>query len=262
MSVKIPNISQSLMKELYEYKLGNTCGLQIKAKYIDGVDFPSSDVQRLGQWFEYKATGAKTRSGQIPEPDTLKNGNLAKKYEMILQQVENFRRIIKHYKIKILSIGKKIEVDGLEGTFDIEAEVDGRKSIIDLKTSGLLYDKWNELGWDTETLPEKEKLMTQVVQYKLLTVKQYGEEYDFYFLIFSNTNPVDSKFIKVDIDAELTLLTHEQSTRKIRRYLKKLVEEGFRPLPDLKRCHECPIKENCKHRMDVPVLETVYLYKF
>ena len=62
------NISQSFLKEFAEYKSGNTCGLQIKAKYIDGVKFPSTDAMELGNFFEYMATGSLPRDGHTPEP--------------------------------------------------------------------------------------------------------------------------------------------------------------------------------------------------
>ena len=45
------NISQSFLKEFADYKSGNTCGLQVKAKYIDGIKFPSTDAMELGNFF-------------------------------------------------------------------------------------------------------------------------------------------------------------------------------------------------------------------
>ena len=58
------NITQSLIKELEKYEKKQVCGLQIKAKYYDNIIFPPSEVQLLGQWFEYKATGQKNRYGE------------------------------------------------------------------------------------------------------------------------------------------------------------------------------------------------------
>jgi hypothetical protein len=72
-------ISQSFIKSLYEYKRGDLCGLQFKAQYIDGVEFPSSDAMKLGQWFEYMCTGQTTKFGHIPEADRLKPKKATKK---------------------------------------------------------------------------------------------------------------------------------------------------------------------------------------
>lgn len=60
------NISQSFLKEFNKYKLGETCGLQVKAKYIDN-NYPikSSEVMELGNFFEFMATGSLPRDGHI-----------------------------------------------------------------------------------------------------------------------------------------------------------------------------------------------------
>ena len=63
-----PKLSQSLVKELYRYKLKEECGLRVEAKYVTkSVDFPSSETQELGNYFEYKCTGQLPRDGHTPE---------------------------------------------------------------------------------------------------------------------------------------------------------------------------------------------------
>lgn len=63
-------ISQSFLKDFSDYKsdFETVCGLQIKAKFFDGVEFPSSEAMDLGNYFEYKATGCLPRNGKVPEP--------------------------------------------------------------------------------------------------------------------------------------------------------------------------------------------------
>ena len=39
------NITQSLVKDLEKYNDKKICGLQIKAKYYDDIEFPTSDAQ-------------------------------------------------------------------------------------------------------------------------------------------------------------------------------------------------------------------------
>ena len=50
---KIPKLSQSLVKALYNYKTHKECGLKIEKQYVEGVNFPSTEVQELGNYFEY-----------------------------------------------------------------------------------------------------------------------------------------------------------------------------------------------------------------
>ena len=262
---KLPNISQSLIKSLFEYKVGGECGLRFKAAYLDNVDLGSSDVQILGQWFEYKCTGALTRHGNIPEPELLKGGGLAAPYRKMEAQIANFHRIVKEYGIVIKKVGKKIVHDGMEGTVDIVAEWAGEwnkdnpnKTVyMDMKSTGLLNDKWNAMGWDFDTLPTKEKLMMQPVHYKALSIKEEGFEVPFFFLLFSNTNEIEAKIYQITLD-ETRIEEHYTTVRGARSFLKSEMGKGFTPYPDLKRCSDCVLKPNCEYAVEVPIIQTVY----
>jgi hypothetical protein len=51
------NISQSFLKEFAQYKSGETCGLQVKAKYFDEAPFMTSiekKISFLNRYFIYK----------------------------------------------------------------------------------------------------------------------------------------------------------------------------------------------------------------
>ena len=50
-------ISQSFMKSFAEYKVKEECGLVVKAKYLDGIQSVPTKAMKLGQYFEYMATG-------------------------------------------------------------------------------------------------------------------------------------------------------------------------------------------------------------
>ena len=54
-------ISQSFIKELFEYKMKNGCGLQFEARHVKGMEFPSSPAMNLGSWFEYRVYGANNK---------------------------------------------------------------------------------------------------------------------------------------------------------------------------------------------------------
>lgn len=259
------NISQSFLKEFNSYKLGQTCGLQVKAKYIDNT-YPrtSSEVMELGNFFEFMATGSLPRDGHIPVAkvvykDTPKQ-RLDDKYQKAMDSALFFKKIIKHYGIEIKETGKVVTQDGMTGILDIYAEWNGRHCIIDTKYSGLLYDRWNEMGWDIDSLPEKHNLMLQPVQYKILMSLELGipvEDIDFYFFIFSSSNPNDAKIIKV-VNDESTIEQHHLAISYVKRELSKPVDVVFKPKPELLRCFDCALKEQCDFRVEVPKIQEVY----
>ena len=183
-------VTQSFIKELFDYKMGDTCGLQFEARYVNNIEFPSSAAMNLGSWFEYMCTGQTTKFGHIPQPVRLKpkkltkkeiesglnqedqKGDLSKKYSDALIQVDRFNRMIQENEIEIVDTGVRL-VDndlGIQGDIDILARKKGSDKfiLIDTKFSGLLDNKWDDLGWADESLEYKDKLMIQAVHYKLL----------------------------------------------------------------------------------------------
>jgi hypothetical protein len=257
------NISQSFLKEFAKYKSGDTCGLQVKAKYIDGVKFPSSDLMEYGNAFEYLATGSIPRDGHIPQIEKVYKGtareSVSTQYQKIIESAELFNKIIKHYEIEIIDTGRVVTQDGMTGIMDIVAKYNNRICIIDTKYSGLIDDKWNELGWNLDMLPEKHNLMLQPVQYKILLSKELEcepEDIDFYFFIFSSKEVMDVKIIKVNVD-ELTIANHLTTVEWVKAELEKPIDKVFKAKPQLKRCFECPIKDNCKFKVEVPHIDEI-----
>jgi hypothetical protein len=148
----------------------------------------------------------------------------------------------------------------MTGILDIYAQWNGRHCIIDTKYSGLLYDKWNEMGWDIDSLPDKHNLMLQPVQYKILMSLELGipiDDIDFYFFVFSSTNPNDAKIIKV-VNDEATIEQHHLAINYVKKELSKPVDLIFKAKPELLRCLGCGIKEGCNFRTEIPPIEEVY----
>jgi hypothetical protein len=274
------SISQSLMKSLFEYVEEKECGLQFEAKYIKGMLFPSSPIQLLGQWFEYEAVGTPPKGGLVPLPDTTTKGELTAPYKKMKAQVENWKRLADKYKIKIINKGRRIVAydkaivpNPLDGTTDLELEItivkkDGTEihypyAIGDLKSSGLLYDKWNDYGWDLERLSEKHKLILQPIHYKYIRMLEASNEPEppFFFFLFSNTNDIDHRIIHFNIDAETEIQSHRLLIQKTVKELAYHFKRGFAPLPEVARCNDCPLKVTCKHFTNVPSVEDFYLNK-
>ena len=261
-------VTQSAMKDFLSYTNGNMCGLQYVAKYFDGMEFPASDPMKLGQYFEYMATGAKTKFGHTPVAEKTQAGKLTTNYQRVEKQVENFKRMMDFYGFKIEHVAKRIQHDNSTGDFDTVVLLtkdialtdtllpEGSRCIIDLKYSGLLYDKWNEMGWDAERLPEKESIMTQSVHYTWLGLKVFNERMPFFFAVFSSTNETDHELFHINIDEE-RIHKHEGFVQMAYTIIQNEYKKGFKPHAHYKRCGECPLMPKCKYAISVPQIKTI-----
>lgn len=256
MSVKI---SQSLIKGYQEYKSGELCGLVFKAKYIDrNMPFVTSPSQQEGIYFEYLATGALPKSGEIPQPELTLKGELKEPYKRIQEAVKLFKKIIAHYDIKILKIGYTLENEEKSGVIDLLAEWNGEQCIIDLKYSGLIDDKWNELGWDLNSLPEKHNLMMQGVHYKMLAKEVLGiDDIPFYYFIFNSKSPIDMKIIKQHVDED-RFFFHQNMVDKVKDAIEKAQYTGYKPYPNYRKCIECPLFDKCDYKAEYPMINDIY----
>jgi hypothetical protein len=182
------------------------------------------------------------------------------KYQRAMDSAVFFKKVVKFYGINIKETGKVVTQDGMTGIMDIYADWNGRHTIIDTKYSGLLYDRWNEMGWELDSLPEKHGLMLQPVQYKILMSLELGvpvEEIDFYFFVFSSTNPNDAKIIKV-VNDEATIEQHHLAISYVKKELEKPIDKVLKAKPELLRCHDCAIKDNCISKIEIPPIVEVY----
>ena len=128
---------------------------------------------------------------------------------------------------------------------------------IDLKYSGLIDDKWNEMGWDLDSLPLKDSLMVQGVHYKLLAKEAMGiEDIPFYYWVFDSSNPANMKIIRQNVD-ESRLSQHLLSIDNIKRKLQSNLEKGFNLYPSLKNCTNCPLKPYCGAAAEVANIDEV-----
>lgn len=272
-------ITQSLIKELFAYKMTDGCGLQFEAKYINNMEFPSSDAMRLGQWFEYKCTGALTKFGHVPAAVRLKPkkltkkeidagkkqedviGDLSKKYKDALVHVASFKQMLDENDYEIVDKGVKLEDKalGIKGDIDIVVRKKGEDKLrfIDTKFSGLLDNKWDDLGWADESLEYKDKIMIQAVHYKTLGKAIYGYEPEFYFWVFSSTNTTDIKNIKVVVNED-RFEEHKVIINNARSEFERARSKGWIPRPTPKRCGTCPLADTCAHSVKLPQEQIVY----
>jgi len=260
-------ISQSFLKDFSDYKSDfvDVCGLQIKAKYFEGVEFPSSEAMDLGNYFEYKCTGSLPRNGKVPQPKFSYKGTAREKLSAPFQRAEDsamyFKDVVKEYGIEIIDVGVSLKNEQMNGIADIYAKWNDRYCFIDLKYSGLIDNKWDERGWETNSLTEKHKLMIQGVQYTLLAkdcLNHEPEDFDFYYFVFSQSNPKQAKIIKQVID-ESTLELHKNNVAFVYNQINSNpLDKIFKAKPSLKNCSKCPLFDDCEYATKLPLIETVY----
>jgi hypothetical protein len=251
-------ISQSLMKDLQDYLNHEMCGLVFKARHVDHLHGNTSEAMLLGQYFEYIATGQLPKYGNKPQPRLTKNGELSEPFKKAHESALYSKAIIQALNIEVKETGSDIEFGDMKGTLDIFAYWDGKPCIIDYKYSGLLDNKWDDRGWNLDTLSEKHKLLIQAVHYKYILEQIMNQDVEFYFFLFSSTNPSDVRVVKVIVD-DLTIMRHLEDVKKAKMIMETLLEDNnFKARPSLQMCSTCFLKENCPSRALLPTITTIY----
>lgn len=258
------SVSQSFIKNFWNYRKGNACGIafqliDLHKKY----ERPASKRMSLGHYFEFLCTGQALRDGSEPERPVTSTKKPTADAIRVEAQAERFKQMIVEKGIEIKETGTVWEHEVPEkgfkykGVLDVLCEVDGELSILDIKSSGLIGNKWEDFGWDKATFNQKDKLTLQVVFYKYLAWKVIGiRDIPFYFAIHSTTNDMDSLFWRVDlIDFDVSMSHLEDMVLECVDEIEFLDSFGFTPHPEVKRCLSCPIQEKCEHKITVP--ETV-----
>lgn len=266
------NISQSFMKNWYDYKDGLMCGKQLYEEKFGGYNREPSEVMQAGIYFEYLVTGYVGRSGKIPALKKTKSEKMTKMYADIKKQAAKTISTLIHYGFEDLQFGETFQHEDLKVITDIRATKDGRTCVIDLKLSGLLYNAWSPTGWDYDTLQDKDKLMIQALHTNFIFQQKFEKDIEFYFLISSNKNAVDQEIFRINIH-ELAIARHAVAVSEFRKKVKLelMYKEGtgggFIALPSLKRCAYCTakdkggvmLKDRCEFFTSVPLLKEINL---
>ena len=136
--------------------------------------------------------------------------------------------------------------------------MDGKDVFIDLKYSGFIDDKWNEMGWDLESLPMEDSLMIQGVHYKLLAEKCLKiTDIPFYYFVFSSAEPNNIKIIRQEVD-ESKSQSHIVAINNVLGKINKDLQNGFKAYPSMLKCSKCPINHKCTNKVSYPLIDVVY----
>lgn len=261
------SISQSLIKDWWDYKEEKYCGLMFEAVHIfKTAQIKETEPMKIGKRFEYECTSALNRDGSKPELVLTKYGKPVAKMTYTLKQVDAFAKAIEKYKVTDIKINQKLKYDTgdyfVSAYPDMICKMDGVLSIIDVKTTSMLGSKsikYEEYGFDVETLPGKKKLTIQAIHYKYAAIDTlHVENIPFYWWIYSTTGSGDALFIEAVISQEL-LAGHINVMDDIYSELTDDLSIGLRPFPSLKRCKDCPLFDSCKDRTTVPEIVKVVI---
>lgn len=262
-----PNLSQSLLKAYLDYYDENVrgCGLALRKQFFEKIPTPQSDVQKLGVYFEYMATGYSHDPNNPPQPEMVYKGTpkekMAADYERATASAQLFREILQKHEIEVIAYGDYMIYEGASGISDIYANWKGEECIIDLKYTALFDDKFNEYGWHTESLPYKSKLLLQPIHYKYLMRKIKGvENMPFYFFVFSSKDPEKVKIIKTNIQEEHINLHEEITVQKMKKYIEYHTDnpDALQPRPSYLRCKDCAYFDSCEYKTEIPLIEEIY----
>lgn len=260
-------VSQSMIKDVLRYKKKELCGLVLESKYIK-KDFPpdgdDSPEKKLGRYFEFILTGAigrhgepvaeYTASGLKKDPKLRRVEDMTAEYQRAHRNAARVKEYFKKMKIRILpdQVNVYISRGGLEGTIDIIAVYRGVRVVIDVKYSGLIGDKWNEMGW---MMTDEQKAFhgIQAHQYHYL-----GGGIPFFFLVVSSKNEDDIEFIEAGF-TDFSLEQHHEKVEFTRKEMKFGIDFKFVPYPELVRCKKCALFNACKVRQEIPTVRKVKL---
>lgn len=257
-------ITQSFFKAMRAYLEGRECGNIIRETYVNGRYFDSEEpgAKELGSYFEFLISGALPKTGLEPKPVLMKDGTPDAKYRLAAINAKRVLQMLKDYGLEIIDAGKKLTKGKYEGTIDLRVRVVedkgfgwkvGDKFIIDLKYSGLLDDKWNELGW-MFTPAQKKFHGTQAIQY------HFVGNLPFYFWITQSNNKEGTlsamKFVHIPVD-EFMIEQHIADGNSLLEHFETYKDLGFTPYPSFVKCQKCPLREECADRMIVPEIQVV-----
>lgn len=245
-------ITQSLLKQYIKVAKGMACPMRFDALYIAKThESVPSPAMALGHFFEYEATGQLPRNKEIPKPILLKSGSNAgqpnEEYRKAIAQAKNWKADLVEMGFEIIETGyflKHPMEEDVCGTVDVLAKHPKYGlCLIDLKYSGLINDKWHELGWAEPGY--KPHHMIQAVHYN------YLKRIPFFFAVYSSANDWERKWFFINIDPAETQ-RHAEMIKSTRQDLKTA---KFPAMPTLAECQKCEVQ--CKFRAKSPEIERV-----
>lgn len=270
-------ISQSFIKDTDRYLAKELCGNVYESKYVkrNYPDRPSASMA-VGTYFEYLATGALPKSGEIPQPMYMKGKGptdgiegLYADYRRAARAAERFKDDLRGMGCKVVEFGQRVTREDYEGTIDAIVEFTGMvglervesvkigtrvlkpgdRFIIDLKYSGLIDETWTVFGWPVNPArwtPAQKRYNGH--QAKTYTFLKNGLPYFFYVAASDTKSEGERVFFEITGLTEEVIAEHLRMGRKMAGDIPFFQEIGFTAWPSHSHCKDCPLAEGCKDK--------------
>lgn len=201
---------------------------------------PTSDAMLKGKYFEYLATGAADRDGEIAEMQPTARGKLSVDQVRIEWQARQFSKNLEKDGIELVKVGESLAFNLFEeflttGILDTEVLYKGEPYIMDIKLTANIHNTYGDFSWGDFQSMDK----LQAYTYTLLKYHQTGIKYGFIYYIADFKKNPEYKIEEV-IDP---LREYKEVYRRFRNaFLKHLVmeKENFPPAPSAK-CEKCVV---------------------
>ena len=264
--VNVAKISPSCIKDYLQYRNGKACGRWFRYRWIDRLEVKEvkTDAQLYGYRFEYLVTGELPyRCIDVPDVIRTPGGARAKMNDFLEDQVSLCKKTLKRDGFEILETSPIMQtVLGnyrLKQVNDIYAQKNGINCFIDLKTSGFLYNKWEDYGWDEEKLPQRRGLLIQPAVAKILGQEcLHVEDVPFYFYIGSNKNSEDAEFFKI-VFSKRALAEYLDLIEDVGNSIFFEMDLGFTPTPSYQECRKCIYNDVCELNISAPKIKKIHI---
>ena len=253
-------ISQSKIKKVRDMAKKELCPKRFYRVTLTEQDsLEGSKAMAMGRRFEYELTGALDYDGKIPDEIPGVPG------KRISHNVEEAKKTFDRMGMPLeeFGINKKYKFKCLSGSPDLEKEGEETTLVVDIKYSADIQtrnSKWNEYGWDPETLPNKFALIVQPCQYDLLGRLIYGKPVEFMFMVFHSGKDYEGEYLPIRMDiSESRRNQHKNLILHVIEEIQGMFKgEGFKAIPAYKKgfCQDCPVK-SCKERITHPSIVQV-----
>ncbi len=260
------NISQSLIKRIWEYKYEGKCGFAVKnIDLLKKYQRPTTPPMKLGNYFEYIATGQTLRDGSVPEAPVTNKKVLTADGKRASAQATNFTSLLESKGIEVLETGV-VETIPFNDKYNLKSVKDAvvktpdyDKATLDLKFTALLHDKWKDVGWDVDKFRHRSKLNIQPLFYKYIDYYKYGiTDYPFFYAIHSSKNENDYDFWEVEVVGFEKIMSQVEDT--IHEVIEMIENDDFLPIPEMNQCRTCPLKDDCVFKELQPKTKVARVY--
>ncbi len=241
--MKLKYINQSLVKSSEKEKFCPRAHLE--TDLLNNYEKLPSLAMLHGQYFEYLATGATNREGEIVEIPLTKNGKVSTAQIRIEWQAKQFKENLLKHDIKLVTVGAKLSFNLFKeflttGIEDTEVLYKGKPYIMDIKFTGDINNDFGDFCWGNINKIDK----IQAYSYVLLKYHLTGIKYGFIYYVADNKPKPQYKIIEVDNPLDNFQEVYRRFKQTFMR-MSAFEKLGYPAVPSDK-CEKCAVK-SCEY---------------